>query len=159
MRKIILTLIFCLTLSGSSFAQNNIQGMRILTVNALMEYGHRLYDRGDYNEATAVFNHVLTYDNHQPQALQYLKDMGHAPAVVPTPIASIVVPEPRVHGNFIPAPKIILVPKVGVPTIIGVDISDTESLKAAIEAKKRSIEKLKSQITQMRENMASQNAN
>ena len=45
---------------GPSFAQNNMEAMRFLTINALMQYGQKLYDRGDFNEASAVFNHVLS---------------------------------------------------------------------------------------------------
>jgi len=76
MKKLILTLIFCTIAAGASFAQNNMQAMKFLTVNALMEYGQKLYDRGDYNEACAVFKHVLAYDSQQPQALAYLKKIG-----------------------------------------------------------------------------------
>ena len=55
MKKLILTFIFCIT-AGASFAQNNMQAMKFLTIDALMEYGQKLYDRGDYNEACAVFS-------------------------------------------------------------------------------------------------------
>ena len=76
MKKVILTLIFCTIAAGASFAQNNMQAMRFLTIDALMDYGQKLYERGDYNEAGAVFKHVLAYDSNQPQALQYLKKIG-----------------------------------------------------------------------------------
>jgi len=79
MKKIILTLMFCFFASLPVFAQNNIHAMNFLMVNSLMEYGQTLYDRGNLNEACAVFNHVLIYDPHQAQALHYLKEMGHAP--------------------------------------------------------------------------------
>lgn len=79
MKKIALILILSLSAAGPSFAQNNTEAMKILTVNALMEYGQSLYERGDYSEATAVFNHVLAYDSHQVQALKYIKEMGHSP--------------------------------------------------------------------------------
>ncbi len=81
MKKTIFILALCLFIAGPSFAQNNMEGMKFLTVNALMQYGQKLYDRGDFNEARAVFDRVLTYDDHQVQALQYLKDMGHLPVV------------------------------------------------------------------------------
>jgi tetratricopeptide (TPR) repeat protein len=116
MKKIILTLVLCLSVAGPSFAQNNTEAMKFLTINALMQYGQKLYERGDFNEATAVFNHVLTYDGHQVQALEYIKEMRHSP----------------------------------------VDISDTQSLKEAIEAKKQVIERLRNQIMQMRANLAAQ---
>src|ERR1039457_12956 len=108
MKKIALVLTLSLIFAVPSFAQNNMEGMRFLTVNALLQYGQKLYDRGDFNEACAVFNHVLDFDGHQPKALQYLKKMGHSPA-----------------------PSITLQP---------VDVSDTQSLKDAIEAKKQIIE-------------------
>src|SRR5665213_1694987 len=129
MKKIILTFIFCLSALCPSFAQSNMEGMRFLTVNALMQYGLKLYDRGDFNEASAVFNHVLTYDDHQSQALHYLKDMGRSPVVTDV--------------NEVPP---------------ALDISDTPSLKKAIEAKKQAIKKLQTQIMQMRATMASQSA-
>jgi|SRR5208283_4935864 len=77
MKKLILTLIFCTIAAGASFAQNNMQAMRFLTIDALMDYGQKLYDRGDYNEASAVFKHILAYDSHQLQALAYLKKIGN----------------------------------------------------------------------------------
>jgi tetratricopeptide (TPR) repeat protein len=82
MKKIVLILILCLSAARLSFAQNNMEAMRFLTINALMDYGQKLYERGDYDEASAVFNHVLTYDGHQAQALGYIKEMGRS--AVPT---------------------------------------------------------------------------
>jgi hypothetical protein len=124
MKKIVLILILCFSTAGLSFAQNNTEGMKALTINALMEYGQSLYDRGDYNEATAVFNHVLTFDSHQAQALEYIKEMGSK-----------------------------VVEKSDAPALEIMDGPDTESLKQAIEAKKQSIEKLRAQITQLRANI------
>jgi len=138
MKKIILIFILCVFVAKPCFAQNNVEAMRFLTVNALMQYGQKLYDRGDFDEACAVFNHVLIYDGHQAQALQYLKEMGHSPAVAPSPI----VLQLKVSQS-VPAP-------------INIDVMDTESLKEAIEAKKRSIEKLRTQIEKMRATIASQ---
>jgi len=138
MRKIILTVALCLSACGPVLAQNNVQAMRFLTVNALMQYGQKLYDRGDFNEASAVFNHVLVYDSHQAQALQYLKEMGR----------SFTPGMPPAQRNMVaqyPDEQIVNT----------VDVLSTDSLKKAIEAKKRVIEKLRSQIRQMRENMAS----
>jgi hypothetical protein len=80
MKKIALILILCLPVPEASFAQNNVDGMRSLIVSSLMQYGKNLYDRGNFNDASAVFTHVLTYDKHQAQALQYLEVMGHAPS-------------------------------------------------------------------------------
>jgi len=81
MKKYVLIALITLSLSGPSFAMTNAEGMKILTINALMNYGQKLYDRGDYSEASAVFNHVLVYDSHQPEALKYLKSMGYFPDV------------------------------------------------------------------------------
>ncbi|MBF0570791.1 MAG: hypothetical protein HQL12_02855 [Candidatus Omnitrophica bacterium] len=131
MKKIIFALLLCLSAAGTSFAQNNMEAMRFLTINALMQYGQKLYDRGDFNEACSVFNHVLDYDGHQAQALQYLKDMGRLPAIRHVPILQAKAPQP-------------------------VDIWDTQSLKKAIEIKKLKIEKLRTQIMQLRANIASQ---
>ncbi len=127
MKKAILILIFCLLMAKTSFAQNNVEGMRFLTINALMQYGQKLYDRGDFNGATAVFDHVLIYDGHQAQALRYLKEMGHSPS-----------------------------PMTGLTARSTLDTLDTRSLAQAIEAKKQSIEKLRAQIKQLRAHIASQ---
>jgi len=124
MKKTALALIFCLIFAVPSFAQNNMEGMRFLTINALMQYGQKLYDRGDFNEASAVFNRVLDIDGNQSQALQYLKKMGHAPALIQ-----------------------------GMQTV---DVTNSQSLKEAIEIKKQNIEKLEAQIKQMRANIASE---
>ncbi len=75
MKKAILTVMVFLVIAGPSYAFNNLQAMRFLMVSALMRYGQTLYDRGDYDEASAVFTHVLDYDSHQPKALNYLKEM------------------------------------------------------------------------------------
>ena len=136
MKKVTVTLILCLLVAGSSFAQNNTQAMRFLTVNALVQYGQKLYDRGDYHEASAVFNHVLTFDGHQAQALKYLKNM-----------------QPQASKPFVPVPNIIVVRKLENQIVDKVDISDTDSLKKAIEAKKQVIAQLRAQIIQMRANI------
>lgn len=72
-----IALILCLV-AGPSFAQNNAEGMRFLAVSALMDYGQKLYDRGDYLEASAVFNRVLEYDHNQLKAMEYLKNIHPA---------------------------------------------------------------------------------
>ena len=125
MKKLILTLTFCAIAAGAAFAQNNMQAMRFLAVDALMDYGQKLYDRGDYNEAGAVFKHVLEYDSNQPQALQYLKKIGQLPK-----------PTVQVQANK-------------------VDISDAKALKSAIEAEKQNIKTLQDQIMKMKDNMDS----
>ena len=137
MKIIILSLILFLSIPAVSFAQNNMEAMRWLTVNALTQYGQRLYDRGDYNEASAVFNHVLTYDDHQSQALEYLKKMGNAPVLNPSP--SIL---PRVE-------------KFNIPRIKMIGITDNASLQQAIEIKKQELKKLQNQIMWMKANIAS----
>jgi len=113
-KKIFAICLSLILLSGNAFAQSNTEAMRFLMVNAMMQYGQKLYERGDFDEATAVFNHVLVYDHRQPQAISYLKQMGQGPT----------------------------------------DTHDIDSLRHAIEAKKRNIEKLKEQIRQMRANLA-----
>jgi len=128
MKNFVLSLILCLSAPAVSFAQNNIEGMRTLTVYALMQYGQNLYDRGDFDGATAVFDHVLNFDAHQARALRYLKDMGRLYVAPPNKIANPV------------------------------DLADTKSLQEAIEAKKQSIEKLQSQIMQMRATLSAQSA-
>lgn len=126
-KNFVMTVVLCLSVTVPSFAQDNVQAMRLLTVNALMQYGQKLYDRGDFNEAGAVFKHVLAYDGHQPQALQYLNNMGYAPPAVEKPTIQLVD---------------------------GIDISDTQSLKKAIEHEKETIQQLQGQIIQMRANSA-----
>ena len=127
--------------------------MRSLTIYALLQYGQKLYDRGDFNEACAVFDHVLTYDVHQRQALQFLKAMGRAPAPNPGSIM-----QPQESMVLVPLQKNIVAGKFDVPLLNTVDISDTESMKKAIEDKKRVIEKLRVQIMQIRANLAAQSA-
>ena len=153
-KRFVLTFILCLFAAAPCFAQNNIQAMRFLTINALMEYGQRLYDRGDFNEATAVFNHVLTYDSHDPRALQYLKDMGH-PAL---PHISPVI-KSQASRHIVPAQDIIVVKKSNEQIINKINVLDTENLKQAIAVKKDIIEKLKDQIAQMKASIASQTEN
>ena len=140
MKKIILAFILCLLAAGSSFAQNNMEGMRFLTINALMQYGQKLYDRGNFYEATAVFNHVLAYDAHQRQALHYLKNMGQ--------VATSYVSKASKPSR--PQPNVIVIRKSDDQIVNTVDVSNDESLKEAIEAKKHSIEKLKAQINKLR---------
>ncbi|MBF0505040.1 MAG: hypothetical protein HQL14_08065 [Candidatus Omnitrophica bacterium] len=137
MKKIILTFVFCMAGMGASFAQNNIQAMRFLTVNALMEYGQKLYDRGDYNGACAVFKHVLAYDGSQPQALRYLKDMKRSVSSS----ASHAL-KPQVSDTNIEIQK-------------KINISDKQELKNAIEAEKQLIKTLQDQITRMRSDIDS----
>jgi hypothetical protein len=150
MKKCILTLGLCLSIAGPCFAQNNIEAMRFLTVNALVQYGQKLHDRGDFNEACAVFDHVLTYDGHQAQALEYLKEMGHLPSPSLTPVVhqQVIVPAVTVKDTRVFA-------KSDVPTV---DVSDTAALKEAIEAKKKKINKLRDQIMQMRMRIVSESA-
>lgn len=162
MKKIILTLVFCLIAAGASLAQNNVQGMRFLIINSLVDYGQKLYDRGDFDEACAVFNHVLVYDHHQPLALRYLKEMGHLPAAMASPALLEQLSKPAVPSeNKIAVKKsaVAAVAPVVIPKSViiweKVDIADTQNLKAAIEAKKKAIEKLRGQIMRMRANIAS----
>lgn len=140
MKKFILAFIFCTIAAGAAFAQNNMQAMTFLTVTSLLDYGQKLYDRGDYNEACAVFRHVLAYDSHQPQALQYLKKMGYAYTV-------------RVRPALPPQGSESMVERQD-----AVDISDEGALKSAIEAEKQTIKTLQDQIMRMRESIASQSA-
>ena len=67
-----------LFLISPAFALDKTEAMKLLTVNTLLRYGQKLYERGDYQEAGAVFKRVLTYNSAQPLALQCLKDMGYA---------------------------------------------------------------------------------
>jgi len=163
MKKAILTFVLCLSCAGGSFAQNNIEGMRFLTITAMVQYGQKLYERGDFNEACAVFNHVLTYDAHQAQALEYLKEMGHAPAVIEG-VAAPVSSQSPIQFQFQPVKPVvvgkdkIVIADIDASTLTTVDVLDTGSLKKAIEAKKQVIEKLRSQITQIRADLASQTA-
>ena len=138
MKKIILTFVFCIAAAGASFAQNNMQAMKFLTINALMDYGQKLYDRGDYHEACAVFKHVLTYDGNQAQALQYLKNMGDPSGVSVTPVLPLQAPKVEIQN---PKP---------------INIADTKELKKAIEDKKEVIKQLQDQIMRMRADIASQ---
>jgi len=129
MKKISLIVILCLTLAGPAFAQSGMEAMRALTVNSMVEYGQKLFDRGDYNEASAVFMRVLTFDSSQPQALQYLRKISYL---------------------SLPAPKAM--------DIKTVDVTDTKNMKAAIEVKKQRIKDLQAQIMQMRAQMGPQSA-
>jgi tetratricopeptide (TPR) repeat protein len=125
-KRMVLILILLMTAAGTVFAQNNAQAMKLLTVDALMEYGRTLYNRGDYSEAQGVFKHVLAFDGHQQQALQYLKDME----------------KPAVRSEtFVAKPK-----------AVGMSAPD---LKKAIADEKQIIWQLQDQITRMKDSMAS----
>jgi hypothetical protein len=171
MKKITLTFALCLALSGPCFAQNNeIEAMRFLTINELMQYGQQLYDRGDFNEASAVFNHILSFDVRQPQALQYLKKMGYSPNVSPVEPKQVqFIESPMVVQAQAPAESVtyeeqtarvlgkdIVVNSKEGNQIVSTDVSDTRNLQEAIEAKKQAIEKLKLQVKQMKENLTAQ---
>jgi len=151
MKKISLILVFCFLLSGTVFAQDNMQSMRVLTINSLVEYGQMLYERGDFNAASSVFNHVLRIDHHQAQAIKFLKDMGQKPVITPDP-----VPEVKMVSIKEPIKPNIMEVVTETPVFKIVDISDTKGLKEAIEAKKKDIEELHAQIKQMRDYLASQ---
>ena len=130
--KIILVFMLCSLLGIPAFAQNNVEGMRLLTVYSMMRYGTTLYERGDFYEASNVFNHVLSVDSHQTLALKYLKEMGYAPmpGFAPIPVRPVV-------EKFDPEP-------------VAVDFSNNDSLKKAIEAKNQAIQQLRSQIARLR---------
>ena len=130
MKKLVLMVILCLFLAKPCFAQNNMEAMRFLTINALMQYGQKLYDRGDLNGARDVFNHVLVYDHYQPQALKYIKEIDQ------------------------PAQNNVTVKESDYKSRKMLDLNDAESLKEAIAAKKQAIENLHAQIMQMRANIA-----
>jgi hypothetical protein len=151
MKKTLLIFALCLFAAGSSFAQNNMQDRTLLTVNALMQYGQRLYDRGDYGEATAVFNHVLIYDAHQAQAWGYLKKMEHSPraSISPSLKAQEFVP-------FVPVENVLEKEDSEIPPLKAVDVSNEQSLEEAIKAQRLIIEKLKGQVEKLRANIAAQ---
>jgi len=125
-KRVVLVFILLMAAAGTAFAQNNAQAMRLLTVNALMEYGRTLYNRGDYSEAQGVFKHVLAFDGHQQQALQYLKDMKK-----PSVRSEVFVAKPQ-------APQM-----------------TSQDLKKAIEDEKQIIWQLQDQITRMKDSIAS----
>ncbi|MDE2231817.1 MAG: hypothetical protein KGJ95_07140 [Candidatus Omnitrophica bacterium] len=157
-RRIALVFILCFWGAVPSFAQtlsqNYIDGMRSLTVNTLIQYGQLLYDRGDLDGARAVFDHVLTFNSHQAQALQYLKEMGYTPHVSvvpkPKPPAPEILPQVVVNG-----PKIVPVAESDKRIVDAVNVKDIVSLKKAIEAQKRIIGQLKAQVREMRDGLAS----
>jgi len=148
-KKIILVLIIFMSIAGSSFAQNNAQAMRFLTVTALMRYGQNLYERGDYDGASAVFTHVLSYDKNQAKVLQFLKEMGHSPVAVFIPVPTLA-PIPKIIWH---TENKIVMKKTDVEIIKKVDVEDTESLREAIAAKKQIIEKLQAEIFKMKANL------
>ncbi|MDE2222179.1 MAG: hypothetical protein KGK03_03810 [Candidatus Omnitrophica bacterium] len=134
-------------------AQDYAQGMRSLVVNELMQYGQQLYDRGDMDGAKAVFGHVLSYDKHQPQALKYLKQMGYVPpqpVTIPKPVP-VVLP-----AVVVPSPALVKIDASDKQAVDAVNVADIESLKKAIDAQKRIIEKLKVQVQQMRSSLESE---
>jgi len=136
MKKTVLTILLCVASAGPSFAMNNTQAMRFLMVTAMVQYGEKLYDRGDFDEASAVFNHVLVYDSHQAQALAFLKEMGHSQEISTL--------------NILPESS-----SVDEQIVRAVDVTDTNSLKAAIGAQKRVIEQLRARINQMKVHLTS----
>ena len=137
-KRFILILVFMLMGVGSVFAQNNAQGMKLLTINSLMIYGQMLYDRGDLKGASDVFNHVLTFDHHQLKAISFLRSMGENPIVPidpPQPVAS--------------SPMVEIIKRV-VPVAKPVVQMDTDSLEKAIEDKKAAIEHLHQEIDKLK---------
>jgi len=168
--KIILTFVLIVSIRGTAFAQNNIEAMRFLEVTAMMQYGQKLYDRGDFNEACAVFDHVLLFDSHQAQALEYLREMGRLPRPIPETVRPVLVPvkvlvpvsvtrvfqEPGRHLIQSPeqAPRYTIEPEKQI-TVATINIADTVALKKAIEAKRQAIAILRAQIKQMQDNIIS----
>ena len=132
--KTFLIVVVCLTLPKNGFAMSNAEGMRLLSVYAMMHYGVSLYERGDYYEASNVFNHVLSLDAHQAEALKLLRQMGYAPLPAFAPI-----PSHPALPVFVEAPQ-----------AARVDFSDNDSLRKAIAAKQEAVERLKNQINQLR---------
>jgi len=122
--------------------------MRFLTINALMQYGQKLYDRGNFNEACNVFNHVLSFDGHQALALKYIKEMGRVPVTITIP-----APQPV---SLSPAKTFLTLKRSHELNESKDVLFDNESLKRAIRIKKQRIEALRVQIMQMRLNLVSQ---
>lgn len=76
MKKIITTLVLGVILglfTNGAQAQEDKKSMKSLMVDSLSEYGRQLYNRGNYAEAANVYARILTVDQDNEKAMNYLK--------------------------------------------------------------------------------------
>ena len=121
--------------TGSPQDAEQAGSLRDMTVQAMFEYGEKLYDRHDYREATHVFQHILFYDPQNTQALVYLNKMD----------PDFVAPRPIIVQ--VPAPKPMVVPVAA--AVVG-PTDPNADLKEEIAAQDKMIDELKEDIHRMR---------
>ena len=132
LKSSLISLLFLLTTISFSHAETT--SLRDMTMQAMSEYGEKLYDRHDYREAAHVFQHILFYDPQNTQALAYLKRMD----------PDLVVPRPVIART--PAPRHVAVPVAAAV----VDPTDPNAdLREELAAQDTMINGLKEEIHRM----------
>ena len=122
--------------------------MRSMAVSQLCQYGQVVYDRGDYPEAAKIFNRILAMDPDNAAAINYaqmLNKKGHVVVVPPRPVP---VPKPVVVDVALKA-EVVKVdpPKTAAPKV---EATDTDDLKQAIQNADAGIEKLQTEVSDLR---------
>lgn len=135
MKKTLLVVVFFVFSVSSLWAmESGRQNMRDLAAAQIYEYARTLYNRKDYVEAGRAFNKILELNSNHSGALNYLRQMGLAPA-----------PVERIAMRKKPAPVLnISTPKFVEP------LDPNADLKGAIEAEQQVINQLNSELSQLR---------
>ena len=133
MLKFIFIFLMLLTAAPLAHAKHT---MRDLAVEAMNDYGEKLYDRHDYKEATAVFKHILSYDPQNTEAQAYLNK------IYPQP--QIVINRPLVVQTSKPA----VIEPVQILTSAAADDPNAD-LKEEIAAQDKALDVLKEEVRRM----------
>lgn len=131
MKNIILAIILGFVTFSSVNAQTAPTPLKGLVIDALVEYGIRLYERNDKNQAKAVFMKALSYDQNQQTALKYLNLIDPKQVRVFAPVKQVKVPA------ACPMPK-------------QAESLSIEELRKRIAQKEQSITALKSELEQVK---------
>ena len=123
MKKLILvSLLFTFTVPFQIYAQEPIS-MRSMAAQQLFQYGQAVYERGDYSQAAIIFSKVLQFDPDYQEARAYAQKLN----------------KKEEHVTIAPA----RIKKI-IPT------SDNDDLKKDIAEADQSINSLKIQISDLR---------
>jgi TolA-binding protein len=156
MSKIFLAVLFLFLAPSLSFPQQPLT-TRTLAAEQLFQYGQAVYDRGDYSQAAQIFSRVLVLSPNHPEALGYVKNLKKKGQVVIVPERTGVVYPPSVK-EIIPKPQPTRSKKIAEtpsqePTPIAsrtTSSGDNQDLKQSIQEADAAIEKLKSDIADLR---------
>lgn len=161
MKKLFFIVISCLLFSSVSFAQ---QTTRTLAAQQLFLYGQAVYDRGDYPQAAVIISRVLQMDPTQKEALEYARNLKNkgldvfipltAEARHPSPEVNQSIPQPQPEKpkklSQVLAKQSSETSQVPVPGLVTVNFPDNTDLRQAIQDADAAIEKLKSDISDLR---------